>query len=235
MDAPRTARARARLEITAAIKATAERHLAQQGASGLSLRAVARELEMSSSAVYRYFASRDELLTALIIDAYDSLGAAVEKAEAKVSRDDLDGRWIAAARAVRRWARRHPERYSLVYGSPVPGYRAPADTIGPATRASAVLAGIVVDGAGTEPLRPQPPPAAPLPDAVGQDMARLADEFFTGVPPAVVARAIAAWTALFGLVSFEQFGQYESVIHHREAYFDHTVAELGRWVYGPNP
>lgn len=235
MSAPRTARQRARDEITTEIKATAERHLAAQGASGLSLRAVARDLEMSSSAVYRYFASRDDLLTALIIDAYDSLGSAVEKAESQIARDDLDGRWLAAARAVRRWARRHPERYSLVYGSPVPGYRAPVDTVGPATRASIVFASIVVDGAaaaraadGASSARTSAP--VPLPAAVNQDMVRLAHEFFAGVPAEVVARAIAVWTAVFGLVNFELFGQYENVIHHRDAYFDHTVAALGRWV-----
>ena len=79
-SAPATARARARAELTNEIKATARRHLAEVGAPALSLRAVARELGMASSAVYRYFASRDELLTALIVDAFDAVGAAAEEA-----------------------------------------------------------------------------------------------------------------------------------------------------------
>src|ERR1700743_118342 len=78
----RTARERARVELTREIKEEARRQLAEAGAGGLSLRAVARELGMVSSALYRYSPSRDELLTALIIDAYDAIGAAAERAMA---------------------------------------------------------------------------------------------------------------------------------------------------------
>src|ERR1700761_4668864 len=103
-DAPVTARARARAETTDQIKQIARAHLAVEGPN-LSLRAVARDLGVVSSAVYRYFASRDELLTALIIDAYDSLGAAAEAGEARVGRRDLLGRWLALGTAIRDWAR----------------------------------------------------------------------------------------------------------------------------------
>src|SRR5579859_2435714 len=122
MTEPRlTPRARARAEMTDEIKRVAREHLAAQGPD-LSLRAVARELGVVSSAVYRYFASRDELLTALIIDAYNELGAAAETAEAAVSRRDLAGRWIALGRGIRGWAVANPHEYALLYGSPVPGY-----------------------------------------------------------------------------------------------------------------
>src|SRR5207248_3208991 len=80
-NASRTARDRARIELTDEIKAVARRHLAEHGSAALSLRAVAREVGMVSSAVYRYFPSRDELLTALIIDAYDAVGERAEAAE----------------------------------------------------------------------------------------------------------------------------------------------------------
>src|ERR1700712_3765384 len=93
-NASRTARAIARDELTAAIKTAARRQLAEVGAGALSLRAVARELGMVSSAVYRYFATRDDLLVALIIDAYEAVGAAAENAEVTVPRDDLLGRWL---------------------------------------------------------------------------------------------------------------------------------------------
>ena len=125
-------RARVRAELTREIAEVARRHLASDGAAALSLRAVARELGMASSAVYRYFPSRDDLLTALIIDAYDALGEAAEKADAERPRADLLGRWQAACAAVRAWALDHPHEYALVYGSPVPGYAAPEATIGPA-------------------------------------------------------------------------------------------------------
>lgn len=117
-------RARVRASMIEEIKAVARRHLASDGAN-LSLRAVARDLGMVSSAIYRYFPSRDELLTALILEAYDALGDAVEAADAGVDRADLRGRWHAACRAARAWALAHPAEYALLYGSPVPGTRPP--------------------------------------------------------------------------------------------------------------
>ncbi|MFY9891603.1 MAG: TetR family transcriptional regulator, partial [Streptosporangiaceae bacterium] len=109
-------RARVRAEMTDEIKAVARRHLAAEGAN-LSLRAVARDMGMVSSALYRYFASRDDLLTALILDAYNALGAAVEEADGAVSdRADLRGRWRSATRAVRGWALASPAEYALLYG-----------------------------------------------------------------------------------------------------------------------
>src|SRR3712207_4171512 len=101
---PPTVRERVRAELTAEITAVARRQLAEVGAAGLSLRAVAREVGLASSAVYRYFASRDELLTRLIIDGYDALGVTAEDT------DDPEAapreRWLAVCRAVRTWARR---------------------------------------------------------------------------------------------------------------------------------
>src|SRR4051812_34165194 len=138
-------RARVRAEMTEEIKAAARRHLAADGAN-LSLRAVARELGMVSSAIYRYFASRDELLTALIVDAYDAIGSAAERAEAAVDRADLRGRWLTACRAVREWALANPHEYALLYGSPVPGYAAPQDTVPPASRVPVLISGILRDG-----------------------------------------------------------------------------------------
>jgi AcrR family transcriptional regulator len=141
MVAARTLRERLRAEMTLEIKAAASRQLAEHGAAALSLRAVARELGLASSAVYRYFKSRDELLTELIIDAYDSLGQAAEDAEGHLDRQDLFGRWSATCHAVRRWALGHPHEYALIYGSPVPGYQAPRATVGPASRVTSCSRG----------------------------------------------------------------------------------------------
>ena len=120
-----TARARARAELTDEIKREARRQLAEHGAD-LSLRAVARELGMASSAVYRYFPSRDDLLTALIVDAYDALGETAEQALARAE-GGVTERWLALSTSIRAWAVEHPHDYALLYGSPVPGYRAPRD------------------------------------------------------------------------------------------------------------
>src|SRR6478736_7560084 len=110
MSTVRGARERARVEVTAAIKDEARNQLAAEGAAKLSLRAVARELGMASSALYRYFPSRDDLLTALIVDAYDAVGEAAETAWAG-ARDAAathPARWVAVACAVRDRALAHP-------------------------------------------------------------------------------------------------------------------------------
>ena len=229
VNASRTARERVRAELTREIADAARRQLATEGAAGLSLRAVARELGMVSSAVYRYFPSRDDLLTTLIIDGYNAIGEAVERAEAGCARPDHGGRWLAACRAVRAWALAHPHEYALVYGSPVPGYRAPEQTIGPASRVALVLGKIVSDAHAAGAL--DPPAVCPAPPAAfGPDAQRLRDGVLAGVPDAAAARALASWASLFGLVSFELFGQFENVVTDRAAYFDHAAGCLGAMV-----
>src|SRR5215469_4286750 len=236
MNAGRTARERVRAELIREITEIARRQLAIDGAAGLSLRAVAREMGMVSSAIYRYFPSRDDLLTTLIIDGYNAVGSAVEKADAACLDDDYAGRWLAACRAVRSWALAHPHEYALVYGSPVPGYQAPEQTIGPASRAAAVFGKIIGDayragaagapgpategGSGTV-------PGSPVPESFVPDAARLRDAILAGVSDEVAAGALIAWSGLFGLVSFELFGQFENVVTDRAAFFDHAAARLG--------
>ncbi|MBM7081030.1 TetR/AcrR family transcriptional regulator [Micromonospora humidisoli] len=213
-------RARVRAEMIDEIKAVARRHLASDGAD-LSLRAVARDMGMVSSAIYRYFPSRDDLLTALIIEAYQALGDAVEAADAAVDRADLRGRWHAVCRAARTWALAHPAEYALLYGSPVPGYAAPADTVLPAQRPPLTLLGILADGVATGRITP---PDDDLPEPVRADLAEIAAGLFPGLPEALLARGMAGWTQLFGLISFDLFGRLDPVVPHRDAYFDHQTA-----------
>jgi AcrR family transcriptional regulator len=214
--------------MTDEIKATARRHLAEHGAANLSLRAVARDMGFVSSAVYRYFASRDELLTALILDGYNALGAAAEQAEAAVGRSDLLGRFAAICHALRDWARTNPHEYALLYGTPVPGYHAPQDTVGPAARISELLGRVLVDAASAGVLATAGDDV--LPPGVRGEMRRLADSSFPGVPPAVIARGLLVWTELFGAVSFDIFDRIEGIIADRDGWFDHQVAALARYV-----
>ena len=222
------ARARVRAELTEEILGAARRQLAEHGSAALSLRAVAREVGMVSSAVYRYFPSRDHLLTALIVDAYDGIGAAVERAAARVPAGDFTGRWLAICDRVRRWALANPHEYALIYGSPVPGYRAPETTIAPATRVALVLVQLLLDADAAGALTPDPPAASPSP-RLRADLDRLA-ETFGDVPEAVVVRALAAWSALFGIVSFELFGQFHNVIDANADFFAAAALELGAFV-----
>ena len=230
-------RARMRAELTAEIKEEARRQLAAEGAPGLSLRAVTRALGMSSSAIYRYFPSRDDLLTALIVDAYDALGGAAEEADAACARDDTGGRWLATGRAVRRWALEHPHEYALVYGSPVPGYRAPEATVGPASRVTLVLARLVDDAARAGTLLPAADPTA-LPPVRDDERAAVSDLVAVAFPHAsaeVAVRALVAWTQLFGLISFELFGHFHRVLDDVGTVVDRTLAETGRLVGFPPP
>ncbi|MFJ9835893.1 TetR/AcrR family transcriptional regulator [Streptomyces sp. NPDC101169] len=221
MSTAQGARARARTEVTAAIKDAARRQLAQEGAAKLSLRAVARELGMVSSALYRYFPSRDDLLTALIIDAYDSLGEAAEAAHEAAPGGDPVRRWTAVCEAVRVWALAHPHEYALIYGSPVPGYSAPQTTVPAAARVGLLLIGIVRDVHGAGGLAELPLTAELLPEAE-----RLAADLAPGLPAEAAAGLVAAWAELFGLVGFEVFGQFNRVVEDREAFFRHAVTRL---------
>ncbi|POX48244.1 TetR family transcriptional regulator [Streptomyces sp. Ru71] len=224
-DIARGARARARIEITAAIKDEARRQLAEEGAAKLSLRAVARALGMVSSALYRYFPSRDDLLTALIIDAYDSLGEAAESAHAAVAGAPVTRRWTAVCEAVRHWALAHPHEYALIYGSPVPGYSAPQTTVPPAARVGRLFLTLAGDahreGTLTEP---------PLSSALRPEAERMAADLAPELPPQTVTALVAAWAQLFGLVSFELFGQFNRVVEEREEFFRHAVARLAESV-----
>ncbi|MTE21986.1 TetR family transcriptional regulator [Streptomyces sp. TRM43335] len=232
MNAIRGARERARAEITAAIKDEARRQLAREGAARLSLRAVARELGMVSSALYRYFPSRDDLLTALIIDAYDAVGSAAERALAAADRDAPVTRWREVCGAVRRWALAHPHEYALIYGSPVPGYFAPQATVAPASRVALALVVVARDARAAGVLRePAVDEAVPVPpEAVAEDAVRLVERLGIDLPAPVTAALVAAWAELFGLIGFELFGHFNRLIDAREEFFDHAVTRLAATV-----
>ncbi|MEU8035655.1 TetR/AcrR family transcriptional regulator [Streptosporangium sp. NPDC049078] len=222
MSSSLTARERVRAELTREITDVARRQLAVDGASGLSLRAIAREMGMASSAIYRYFPSRDDLLTTLIIDGYNAVGEAVENADAAVPPEDHGGRWMAVCHAVRDWALAHPHEYALLYGSPVPGYRAPQDTVPAAVRDTAVYGRIVSDAHRAGALNPPDTTHPPVPPSFHEDAARVR-ELIPDVPDDVVVRGLIAWTGLFGWINFEVFGQFDNAILDPASAFDHAM------------
>jgi len=263
MKAATTARERARAQITLEIKEEARRQLAAEGAQQLSLRAVARALGMVSSALYRYFPSRDDLLTALIIDAYDSLGSAAERAvaaaaagagagtEARAGSGAKSGaraQWRACCTAVRDWAIANPHEYALIYGSPVPGYQAPQETIGPARRVAAVLGDVLTAAWPHDGAAPVPPADSngdggkggsgkagsragaasrePLPGQLAAQARIVADAIAPGIPAPVLARTLIAWTQLFGMISFELFGQLVGSADPADDFFGYAVERM---------
>lgn len=224
MSTLRTARDRARAEIQAQILDMARRHLAEHGAAGLSLRAVARDLELVPSAVYRYFENRDVLLTAMIVESYDALGDAAEAALATAPRRKPAARWLAVARAIREWAIAHPHEYALLYGTPVPGYAAPADTVVPGVRVSLALVQVVIDAHADGLLRPV---ESSMSASTRRDMKALVDHIGDDAVPADhVFHTILAWTQLFGLLGFELFSQTRGLVTDHAALFDDAARAM---------
>ena len=223
------ARARNRAQVAASLLEAGRRQLAEVGAAALSVRAVARDMGMAPSALFRYIASRDELLTLLIVDAYDELGAFVEQVEGDVPRADLRGRWRALAHGVRDWAVAHPHEWALLFGSPVPGYDAPGDQTNPAgQRASAVLARVGADLAAT----------GAGPDALGDDgdvlaaaaVAVLSDG--PALPPVLFTHGLLAWTGLIGAVNLIVFETLGRDLAESDALFAYAVRANETLIFG---
>jgi AcrR family transcriptional regulator len=229
MPAHRTARARARAAITDEIMNEARRQLAAEGAAALSLRSIARELGMVSSAIYRYVDSRDALLTRLIIEAYDSLGDVAESAVADSTGTSDTERWVATADAIRDWALGCPHEYMLLYGTPVPGYVAPEDTVAPGTRVTLALLSIVRDAANAGRLSATI--VVDTPHQLTAELERLGTIVDLAVPPTTLVAVLAAWTQLFGLLNFELSNQTRGVVHDHAALFAAT-ARLGALTIG---
>ena len=203
-------------------------HLARHGAAALSLRAVARDVGVVSSAVYRYVESRDELLTLLLIDGYNELGDHVDAAVDAIAETDYAGRFKALGLAVRAWALREPASYALLFGSPVPGYQAPGErTTVPGTRVILRLVGILDAAYRSGALAPQQGPAVVIPSGLAADMEAVRAELGLAADDEFLARGVLVWTSLFGAVSFEVFGQYGAdTFMAREELFEHHLSVL---------
>jgi AcrR family transcriptional regulator len=224
-------RQQARDRTEAQIIEVGRRHLITDGAAGLSLRAVAREIGLVSSAVYRYVASRDDLLTLLLVDAYTELADTVDAAAESVS-GDWAARLVVMAHAARRWAVDQPARWALLYGSPVPGYRAPAElTVGPGTRVVGALFAVIADGIRAGAV-PDPKDVAPKP--VSEDFDRVREEFgFAGGDP-VLLQCFLVWATRVGAISLEVFGQYgPDTLSAPELVFDGQVQLLVQALVSP--
>ncbi|TDT29051.1 TetR/AcrR family transcriptional regulator [Naumannella halotolerans] len=216
-------RAENRAAMEAEILRLGREHLTSVGASALSLRAVARDLGVASSAVYRYVSSRDELLTKLVVEAYNDLADAAARAIAPIA--DPGDRLRATALAMRAWAVADPPRWALLYGSPVIGYAAPADlTTVPGTRVIALVLAELAAAGDARLLRPdlQRPPAA-----ITTDLQRAAEELQVTTSASVVAAGTLLWSVIIGGISLEVFGQYgDESFSDPEALFAHQIRQV---------
>jgi AcrR family transcriptional regulator len=226
----RTARERVREEMTAEILAVAREHLAKEGAAALSLRSVARDLELAPSALYRYFDGRDALLSALIMAAYESLAAEAERAAGQAQHaggTDAE-RWLETPCAIRRWALERPHEWGLIFGTPVPGYEAPQDTVEPYARVASALARPVIEAKAAGRLQQPDAPSSAGSDQLRRAVAPVAEGLGLDMPVEMVARFVQAWTTLVGIVSLEVFGHWRNTILDPEAFFEATMRDVAK-------
>jgi len=228
-----TFRDRRKQQTEAELRGIASQHLHTEGAAALSLRAIARDAGMAPSAVYRYFPSRDDLLTDLLVVAFTSHAESVEvAAQSFLDSGDPVAGLRAAMLAYRSWAVDHPAEFGLAYGTPVPGYRAPADrTLGPGTRIAAFLLGLLVacDQAGRLDKAVVRTRQRRLGPAVKAQLTAAGDALGYPVSPPLLALGLETLIRLHGFVSMEAFGQLAATISDGAAYYDEVLSlELAR-------
>lgn len=210
----------------------AHRHLAEHGAAGLSLRAIARDLGVVPSALYRHVSGRDQLLTLLIVEAYSDLADTVLARERACDRNDHAARWAAIADGMRAWAITHPHRWGLLYGTPVAGYDAPAaETTPPGTAVLQLLARLAADVAqarATDPVHPAEVDTSIGDPSGGLFSPAMLEEFVPDTPldrigATEVADCLVVWSLLIGSISNEIFGQFGPDLTRPDDFHAHVV------------
>ena len=210
------------------IKTVARAQMAAEGTAGVTLRAIAREMGMTAPALYRYFGSRDDLVTALVTDAYDALADAMEAAVAAVAAGRHSDRVRAAFGAFRAWGLGHPTEFALIFGSPIPGYVAPEATRPAGTRYTSLLARLLAEAHEAGALDP-----AAIDVRVPAELSRQLEDLqrrggFAGMPVPVVAFGLSAWTRLHGLVTLEVFGHLAPAVGDGTALFEQELDAIVR-------
>jgi AcrR family transcriptional regulator len=213
-----TPRERYRAQIRDEIKQVALRQLAELGPAGVSINAIGKELGVSGPALYRYFASRDELLTELVIDAYADMAAALQDATANVTGRTARSSLEALARAYRQWAITQPHRYRLLYSPPLPGYDPNTERHVEAAQASMQLL--------LEALPPTDGSVRP-PRALAAEATRWIKAQGLTADTSIAIRAVQTWSRLHGFVSLEIAGAFASMGLNPEALFDLELPGLG--------
>lgn len=211
----RTPRQLAREATLARIRALAMEQLAEGGADTLSLRAIARQLDIVSSAIYRYYASRDDLITALIVESYDDLADTLDAVGLHRRNPRLC--WLDRAHALRSWARAAPHRFALIYGSAIPGYRAPTDTVAPAGRVLSAFATPLVGAAATT--------REPIGRALTGQFVAVAATIEVDLDPPTAHWLVRSFAGMIGLLTLELNGHLVGGFEPADALWEHQVAD----------
>lgn len=187
------------------IKDIAITQMRARGDADIRFADIAREMRMSAPGLYRYFAGRDELMTALLVDAFSDLAVALETARDAVDPDDVGARLLALTSAFRRWAKEDPLRFAMMFGLPVPGYSAPHDgpTTEAAKRAMAALKSLAWDAQRTGTLAA--PRLTVVSGALDACFVEMRHEGDPSLPPATMQALMHLWAVLQGFVTLEAF------------------------------
>ncbi len=195
-----------REQTTAEIKAVARVQMAETGTAALSLRAIAREMGMSAPALYRYFANRDALVTALIVDAYNAIADAMAVADGTVDELDFYGRFQAIAQAFRAWALQNPADFTLIYGTPIPNYHAPREITVPVAVRVLELFGVIFTAAYEQGKLQTPAHYAQLPTKMVQLISELHQQLDRPeIPEFVITLTLYVLPRIYGLVWAELY------------------------------
>lgn len=226
MVRPKREEALGRNEMVERIKAAARQQMAERGTAGLTLRGVARELEITAPAIYNYFPRLDDLITALIVDAFSALAEAVREAEAGVESERAADRIEAMALAYRAWAVAHPVDFQLIYGNPIPGYVAPAEITTPlALSAFLGMFRWYMQAYASGQLRVPPEHARP-PKEIDAVLARLQQDSGAEVPAEVAALLASSWARIHGLVMLELFEHIQPLVGDPAEFYRYEVRAL---------
>ncbi|WP_145802126.1 TetR/AcrR family transcriptional regulator [Kribbella amoyensis] len=221
-----TRRDRQRAATVVEIKVAARKLLVEGGAQAVGLRAVARELGLSAPALYRYFGSHDDLVSALIADLYGDLTEYLE--QARDTSEDLGEQLFLVAGGLRDWALAHPAEFGLLFGAPVPNLDDERHELTESHQA-AMRFGAVFKDLVAQVYHQQPFPSPPDEDLgpVLVEQLREKSDFFDGIPAGAVYLALNYWTRLYGLICMEVFGQLHWALEDAGAYFEAQLREIG--------
>ena len=228
-------RAAAREQMNNEIKRIAWGQLREHGPDELSLRAISREMDMTSSALYRYFPNRDALLTALIVDAYNDLGDRIDAVDADLPAGAYRARFVALANTILSWSREDAHRFGLVYGSPISGYVAPQDTINPGTRAQVVLYRLLSEWRGVDQDLAKrslaPGTQVQLPPDLEVSLQQAAREVGIAAPAPVVLVGMKVWSELMGTIYSTVFNHFGNEISNGE-FGSHLIDVMANGIFG---
>lgn len=217
-----------REEMIQQIKATAREQMTVKGTAGLSLRGIARELGVTAPAIYNYFPTLDDLITALITDAFRSIAGAMAIAADEGDDGTAVSRIFAAGLAYREWAVANPIQFQLIYGNPIPNYTAPAEITGPLARLP--FEGLMQDfmSAYQAGELTFPDQYVNIPDTVREDIQTYLSRVGFEMPEAIIYTIMSSWAHIHGIVMLELFHHVTPIIANTAQFYRHEMVSFLR-------